>query len=253
MDKFLNFFKTNLTYIIIIWIIFTIVSPYLFTREWNIINFSGTGEIGDTIGGVTAPVINILNAILIYIAFTEQLKANNLIKKQLDDEKLKEVDRLENIKQLILFDLKNKISPTIEILKNDLNQYIEDKKNNNTPSIYDYVDFNSIVYDNLKHEDLLKIFDQDFKLISQIYSRVNFISEMTPVNISKRYPTDKDGLQLIKLSNHEYDRIRINHNNKIIYVLEGILKNTIPSVEYDLEWILKGKKLFNDTEDFSGL
>ncbi|MCA0237544.1 MAG: hypothetical protein LCH81_14290 [Bacteroidetes bacterium] len=45
-----------------------ILSPILFTQPWGLIDFSNTGAIGDTIGGITAPFINILGAVLVFLA-----------------------------------------------------------------------------------------------------------------------------------------------------------------------------------------
>ncbi len=45
-------------------------------------DFSKSGQIGDTIGGVTAPFINGLAAILVFIAFKAQIKANEIFKSQ---------------------------------------------------------------------------------------------------------------------------------------------------------------------------
>lgn len=39
-------------------------------------DYTQTGAIGDTIGGITGPFINLLGAILVYLAFKEQVKAN---------------------------------------------------------------------------------------------------------------------------------------------------------------------------------
>lgn len=47
-----------------------------------IFDFSNSGPIGDTIGGVTAPFINAIAAILVFVAFKEQVKANKLIQEQ---------------------------------------------------------------------------------------------------------------------------------------------------------------------------
>ncbi|WP_345954770.1 hypothetical protein [Mucilaginibacter sp. PAMB04168] len=59
-------------------------SLYGFTRAafWNSWDFSETGQIGDTIGGITAPIINIIGSILIYISFLSQNKANKLQSQQ---------------------------------------------------------------------------------------------------------------------------------------------------------------------------
>jgi hypothetical protein len=67
--------------IIIILLVFTFFAPILFT-SFTIIDFSNTGEIGDTIGGITAPFVNLVAAFLVYISFREQIKANKLLSKE---------------------------------------------------------------------------------------------------------------------------------------------------------------------------
>jgi hypothetical protein len=67
--------------IIIMLLVFTFFAPILFT-SFNIIDFSNTGEIGDTIGGITAPFVNLVAAFLVYISFREQIKANKLLSKE---------------------------------------------------------------------------------------------------------------------------------------------------------------------------
>lgn len=55
-----------------------IVAPVLFTLPFFDAYRSesgGTAEIGDTIGGLTSPFINGIGAILVYLAFKEQVKA----------------------------------------------------------------------------------------------------------------------------------------------------------------------------------
>lgn len=48
--------------------------------------FDHIGEIGDTIGGLTAPVIGLLNAVLLYLTLREQFEFNE---KQLEDPEFK--------------------------------------------------------------------------------------------------------------------------------------------------------------------
>lgn len=56
-------------------------SLYIFTRPaiWVEFDFSKTGDIGDTIGGITAPIINLFGAFLLYVSLKEQINANEKI------------------------------------------------------------------------------------------------------------------------------------------------------------------------------
>ena len=65
--------------------------PYLFTsNSFFDINFSETGNIGDTIGGILGPFIAIAAAILTFFAFWVQYKANEQQKLDL------KIERFEN-------------------------------------------------------------------------------------------------------------------------------------------------------------
>jgi hypothetical protein len=72
MEKLFDFLKKRIEIILIVTLIMTIVSPLLFTRHWSNIDFSETGSIGDTIGGLTAPFLNFLSIILLYLTLREQ-------------------------------------------------------------------------------------------------------------------------------------------------------------------------------------
>ncbi|MDW7693881.1 hypothetical protein R9C00_03910 [Flammeovirgaceae bacterium SG7u.111] len=101
-------------YILIIGVLFIAIAPILFTRTWGLIKFSGTGEIGDTIGGITAPIASVIGSILVFLALRAQIKANEYIieqnklqkdlfdteteKFQLEQKRLKE-DKIEENKQ----------------------------------------------------------------------------------------------------------------------------------------------------------
>jgi hypothetical protein len=70
--------------LLIIGIIILFLPPIL-TRATliELFDYSDTGQIGDTISGITAPFINAIGAILVFFAFKEQIRANELIKEQL--------------------------------------------------------------------------------------------------------------------------------------------------------------------------
>ncbi len=64
-----------------------LLTPLLFTQKWGWADFSSTGSIGDTIGGITAPFMNLIGAILVYLALRAQVDANLMVQDQIDDQK----------------------------------------------------------------------------------------------------------------------------------------------------------------------
>ena len=120
------------------------VLPWLFTILFSsIYNFKETGQIGDTIGGITAPFINGIAAVLIYIAFKEQIKANDLIKEQQYFQYIQQdIHRLENdfLKiSDILDDLRLSLSQSNRIFNNFVDEqqvYYSVRKDSLNRAIY---------------------------------------------------------------------------------------------------------------------
>lgn len=50
-------------------------------RDW-LFDLSKKGSIGDAIGGITAPIVGIIGALLIYLSFRSQVQANRLLANQ---------------------------------------------------------------------------------------------------------------------------------------------------------------------------
>lgn len=58
-------------------ILFTFFAPFIFTLKGpEFLDFTEKGEIGDTIAGTTAPIIGLVNAILLYFTLREQYRFN---------------------------------------------------------------------------------------------------------------------------------------------------------------------------------
>lgn len=59
--------------------VFALAAPLIFTRTALFfgVSFSDTGEIGDTIGGISAPFIGLIAAFLVYKSFEAQIEANH--------------------------------------------------------------------------------------------------------------------------------------------------------------------------------
>ena len=64
----------------IIVILFSFVSPWIFTSASSseIFDFTNTGQIGDTIGGIINPFIALAGVLLTFLAFYMQIKANQI-------------------------------------------------------------------------------------------------------------------------------------------------------------------------------
>ncbi|AWH85885.1 hypothetical protein HYN59_12560 [Flavobacterium album] len=92
----------------IVLIIFSFFTPYLFTRYTSNSNFdfTKTGAIGDTLGGIMNPFIALVGILIIFLAFYMQIKANQIQRKIFNDtlnrEKEKEIDneKKENLARL---------------------------------------------------------------------------------------------------------------------------------------------------------
>lgn len=68
---------TRIKRILYVGIPLIIILPYLFT-QYSILDFTQSGQIGDTIGGITAPIIGLISAFIIYFSFVAQIKANQI-------------------------------------------------------------------------------------------------------------------------------------------------------------------------------
>lgn len=110
-----------------IFIIFSFIAPYLFTGEssYDRYNFTQTGPIGDTIGGLMNPFIAIAGVIMTFLAFLMQVRANEIqkdefrksLKKSVDEKILEDFHTL----QLLGMDIDNVIYYIDENIK-----YIDD-------------------------------------------------------------------------------------------------------------------------------
>jgi hypothetical protein len=114
-DKHNKFWRTLAIRILIIgailgFIYFLIFWVDLMTTNFNIERFECTGTIGDTIGGLTAPIIGIAGSILVYLSFQAQLKANKMqFKALLREQKRYEEDRLRARLYLVSSDIKDSV------------------------------------------------------------------------------------------------------------------------------------------------
>ena len=79
-----NFAKAK--WFLVAGILCILITPFLLTGQHFLerFNFSETGQIGDTIGGITAPFMSLIGAFLVFYALNAQVKANELIQDQIE-------------------------------------------------------------------------------------------------------------------------------------------------------------------------
>lgn len=63
-------------------ILFSLFAPIIFTSNSSLWDFTGTGSIGDTIGGIMGPFIGIAGVIATFTAFIIQVQANKIQREQ---------------------------------------------------------------------------------------------------------------------------------------------------------------------------
>lgn len=151
----------------ILLIIFSFFTPYIFTRFTNNENldFTQTGPIGDTIGGIMNPFIALVGIFITFLAFYMQIKANKIQLKIFKDglaiEKQKEFDRTkrEHINRLKVFKaLLNSILSFYKTNGKSLSKFIEEEKNNPLlPNIFN--SSTSSGYHNFLKLDLLETYN----------------------------------------------------------------------------------------------
>lgn len=242
--KILIFLKKNLYTLIFINILFIIISPWLFTRKWNFLDFTETGPIGDTIGGITSPFINVLNAILIFLAFKEQKDANDILRNQNKYERGKETQQLVDIRNLILYDLEYRILPEAKKMIPEIQKTLKELESDDIKQSIDYVDFNDKVYLANELSDYSKIFKkdiEDLKSLIHIYNRVNFIFKHTPLQISYKYPTDKGNIVFLNTLEKDRDEIIERHITKKKIELERLIPNIQNLIDLINDFLVKYK------------
>lgn len=96
------------------------IAPWLFTQPGSI-DFTETGEIGDTIGGTMSPFVGIAGVLMTFVAFMMQVRANEIQREQLGKSfNLKEMEsKIEDRRamELLKLDVDNAISDIEERCK----------------------------------------------------------------------------------------------------------------------------------------
>jgi hypothetical protein len=75
--------------VLIIGVIMLVAAPLLFTTS-GYFSLSETGHIGDTIGGITAPISSLVGSVLVFLALKGQIVSNKITQEQIRDQQVEE-------------------------------------------------------------------------------------------------------------------------------------------------------------------
>jgi hypothetical protein len=201
-------------YLLLFGILLVLIAPYFFTRSWSGVSFRDTGTIGDTIGGITAPITSLLGSILVYFALKAQIDANRLIQNQFDQQKLDDTER----KKI------SYIGEQVKLVRNELNEFTFSYKDGNykfnytgSDAIFEYL--KKIKHSGNHNEDvfttnpklvelynILQIFDKLITLINgeaiPLQDKVYFIS-ILEYQMNSKIKTSFVALSKFKMANQE--------------------------------------------------
>ncbi len=175
--------KEIITWIVIVaGILFAIFAPILFTQNGICIGFAEKeGQIGDTIGGITAPIIGILSILLLFFTLKEQMEFNEKQKELSNDEQFKST--FFNLLQ-VQRDIIEKIAGDFKYLKQCVDK--EDPKD----AIRGLDFFKEakyqlfLIYEALDNEEFINNYDIEKAYETERYLQVNFHHDASaPMNI----------------------------------------------------------------------
>ena len=75
--------------VLIIGVIMLVAAPLLLTAS-EYFSFAETGQIGDTIGGITAPISSLVGSVLVFLALKGQIVSNKITQEQIREQQLEE-------------------------------------------------------------------------------------------------------------------------------------------------------------------
>lgn len=73
---------------LVVGVIYMVAAPLLFITSGY--SFVETGQLGDTIGGITAPISSLVGSVLVFLALKGQMVANKITQEQIRDQQLEE-------------------------------------------------------------------------------------------------------------------------------------------------------------------
>jgi hypothetical protein len=185
-------------------VILMVISPWLWTLPSHFgVSFLHTGEVGDTIGGSTAPIVGLIGAILLFLALKAQIRANQIVMDQMRDQR--ELDSYQKLSSYML--------QQVQLIRDDMNEFSITRTITTGPSgnrikqTFHYRGVEAIVeaLDTAKdasYDHEVKLIDiPEFARIHMILERLNFLVQ----DISTQSLNDVDRTYLLGAARFTYN------------------------------------------------
>lgn len=147
-------------------------------------------NVGGAISGITSPMLGIVTIVFVYMAYNQQLTANNLLKSQIDQINDFDLQRLKISKELILLDLKDNIISDLKKFSKHINEFQNRALSTNTIIIVPDIKYAGLsldIYNSVGVESIYKIFNSDVLKISSIYRNVEYLNSIVLTEIYGDY------------------------------------------------------------------
>lgn len=229
-----NIILISLSLLALVIILFGSVLIFIQPSWWACYDLTGTGQIGDTIGGITAPILNLIGSILIFYSFREQLKANNLQIDSLKTEKErlegeKEFDKIYSILEHVILEINDLSYDTIKFVLKTKSTVIAENS-----SIH-YSGFKSIYIftQELRQATGNRLSPETLGFIKEIYSILkSFAFGLQRITVFNYSPEDKEFL---------YQRYSIFYDIKLkdVEELNKKLEEIVNIVDHNREVLIE--------------
>lgn len=188
------------------WIVFIgfglilFIIPYVFTRKWGVLPIE---NVGDTIGGITAPFLGFFGSILVYLALKSQVDANEQVRLQFEKQEQSST---------VSYRLSN-LYEKIKIIREELNNFYYSYLNHNypgSPKKFNYQGVQAIhnLLDQSRENYFGKIIKSPYELepkLGELKSLIIFfLSTVEEINTDKVID-EKDKKELINNMNYLFD------------------------------------------------
>lgn len=199
----------QIAYLSIVIIIFACISPLIFTANGCIVDFTETGQIGDTIGGIMNPIVALAGVFVTFIAFLMQVAANKIqseqIVKSFNIQELTHLIESRNALELLSIDVENMLKE-VDALCVEIDKFCEETNLRPTGDIalkttshlaihrYKTIDRNLLFY---AFQNIVKCEDKR-KKFHDVYSLLDFYSEAFNVVYNTIYAPRYEDIMSIK-------------------------------------------------------